>query len=109
MRLSHSCRPTSAKTGLGLVCAILLAWVSAVWAADQLRERIVYATFRPANTDIYLFDTPGSAPLQLTTDPALDYNPVFSPDGQWVIFCSELRGNPDLGRDAALAQCVRWS
>jgi Tol biopolymer transport system component len=60
------------------------------------QDRILYTTLRPANWDIYLFDGPGSEPRRLTDDPALDYNPVFSPDGRWVVFCSERRGNPDL-------------
>jgi len=95
MKLSCCCR-TAAKAGLGLGCALLFAWVLAAPAADQPRERIVYATFRPANTDLYLFDSPGGAPRRLTSDPDLEYNPVFSPDGRWVVFCSERRGNPDL-------------
>jgi Tol biopolymer transport system component len=57
---------------------------------------ILNTSIRPNNLDIYLFETSGSAPRRLTDDPALDYNPVFSPDGQWVVFCSERRGNPDL-------------
>lgn len=65
-------------------------------AADQLRERIVYTSFRPASMELYLFDSPGKASRPITTDPALNYNPVFSPDGRWAVFCSERRGNPDL-------------
>jgi Tol biopolymer transport system component len=57
---------------------------------------ILNTSIRPNNLDIYLFETPGRAPRRLTDDPALDYNPVFSPDGRWVVFCSERRGNPDL-------------
>ncbi|MDO8991227.1 MAG: hypothetical protein Q7U91_16500 [Sideroxyarcus sp.] len=64
--------------------------------ADADRERIIYTALRPANMDIYLFDAPGKAPRRLTEHPALDYNAVFSPDGRWVVFCSERRGNPDL-------------
>ena len=67
-----------------------------VQAAEQVRERIVYATFRPAGMALYLFASPGKGPERLTLDPGLDYNPVISPDGRWVVFCSERRGNPDL-------------
>jgi TolB protein len=94
-KFSYGCR-TAAKAGLWLGCTFLFAWALAATAADQPRERIVHATFRPANTDLYLFDTPGKTPRQLTSDPDLEYNPVFSPDGRWVVFCSERRGNPDL-------------
>ncbi|MBI5584306.1 MAG: PD40 domain-containing protein [Deltaproteobacteria bacterium] len=60
------------------------------------REAIFYTAIRPANWDIYLFERPEKPPRRLTTHPALDYNAVFSPDGRWVVFCSERRGNPDL-------------
>jgi len=59
-------------------------------------ETIVYATFRPANWDVFYFAGRGSAPKRLTDDPGLDYDAVLSPDGRWVVFCSERRGNPDL-------------
>src|SRR5262245_64384846 len=74
----------------GIITAVFLATM----AFSQ--DRIFYTTLRPANWDIYLFDGSGSGPRRLTDDPALDYNPVFSPDGRWVVFCSERRGNPDL-------------
>ncbi|HKQ79119.1 MAG TPA: hypothetical protein VJ810_35820 [Blastocatellia bacterium] len=60
------------------------------------QDRLIYTTLRPGNWDIYLFDGQGGEPRRLTDDPALDYNPVFSPDGRWIVFCSERRGNPDL-------------
>lgn len=59
-------------------------------------ESIAFATFRPGNWDIYYFASRGSKPRRLTDDPRLDYDPVISPDGRWVVFCSERRGNPDL-------------
>ena len=59
-------------------------------------ETIVYATFRPANWDVYYFAKRDSPPKRLTDDPGLDYDAVMSPDGRWVVFCSERRGNPDL-------------
>ena len=59
-------------------------------------EGLVYTTLRPPNLDIYLFDGPGHSPRPLTSDAALDYNAVFSPDGRWVVFTSERAGNADL-------------
>src|SRR5712691_11449193 len=45
------------------------------------RERIVYTMRRPANWHLYLFEGK-SSPKQITDDPALDYDAIFSPDGQ---------------------------
>ncbi len=60
-------------------------------------DRVAYTTFQPAsNWDIYLFTQPGQPPRRLTDYPGLDYDPVVSPDGRWLVFCSERRGNPDL-------------
>ena len=67
-------------------------------AQDRTRnpETVVYSSLAPANWDVYLFERPGARPRRLTTDPGLDYNPVVSPDGRWVVFTSERTGNPDL-------------
>ncbi len=59
-------------------------------------DRIVYTTLQDYNHDIYLRATPDAEWQRLTTDQANDYNPTFSPDGRWLVFCSERRGNPDL-------------
>jgi len=59
-------------------------------------DRIGYISFQPSNWDIYLFSRQGKAPKRLTAYAGLDYDPVVSPDGHWLVFCSERRGNPDL-------------
>lgn len=59
-------------------------------------ERIVFSSLRPSNWDIFHFESPGAEPTRLTDHPGLDYDAEFSPDGRWVIFTSERRGNPDL-------------
>jgi Tol biopolymer transport system component len=60
------------------------------------KERIAYSSLRASNWDVYYFAKPGTPPRRLTDSPGLDYDAVFSPDGRWVVFTSERRGNPDL-------------
>ncbi|MBI3210866.1 MAG: PD40 domain-containing protein [Candidatus Solibacter usitatus] len=50
---------------------------------------------RQDNTDIYVQQVGSGSPLRLTTDPAIDYNPVWSPDNHWIAF---LRSQPEDGK-----------
>jgi Tol biopolymer transport system component len=72
-------------------------------ASDLPRERIGYSSRRPVNRQLFLFGAK-AAPMQITDDPALNYDATFSPDGRWVVFCSERSGNPHLyALDSTLA------
>ena len=91
--------PTSrALAVLVAVSAVAGVLVGAGGAQDGAppRETIVYSTIQPSNWDLFLFESPGAKPRRLTTDPGLDYNGAFSPDGRWVVFTSERSGSPDL-------------
>lgn len=88
-----------------LFCGLLSLSVAAILASTRVsseaqdreaRERIFYISFQPGNLDIYYFAKPGSVPRRLTEDFGLDYNATLSPDGRWVVFTSERRGNPNL-------------
>ncbi len=67
-------------------------------AADIVADpgQVVFSSLRPGNWDIFHFPTPGGPPKRLTDHPGLDYEATFAPDGRWVVFTSERRGNPDL-------------
>ncbi len=93
------------KSGRAPAVAVLLVLVVVAVATDRaqgtqdaepVRETIVYSTIQPSNWDLFLFDAAGTKPRRLTTDPGLDYNGAFSPDGRWVVFTSERSGSPDL-------------
>ena len=71
-------------------------------AADLPTERILYTTRRPTNWQIHLLQ-PGAPTRRLTDDAALSYDAAFSPDGRWLVFCSERSGSPQLWA-LALAQ-----
>lgn len=46
--------------------------------------------------DIYLVDAAGGVARPVTTHPAHDYHPVFSPDGQTIAFSSNRHGSYDI-------------
>jgi len=51
-------------------------------------DRVAFTWTGPKqdNTDIYVQQIGAGSPMRLTTDPANDYNPVWSPDGRWIAF-----------------------
>ena len=46
--------------------------------------------------DIWIADTDGSHARRLTSDPATEKDPVFSPDGKWLAFSASYEGNRDI-------------
>ncbi|HEY2017533.1 MAG TPA: protein kinase [Bryobacteraceae bacterium] len=61
---------------------------------SQDGKMLAYASDRNGNgnLDIYVQQVGGSDPLQLTANPADDYEPVFSPDGTQVAYRSDRDG-----------------
>jgi Tol biopolymer transport system component len=59
-------------------------------------ERVMYSSYRPQGWDIWKSNGTTGSINQVTTHEALDYNPVISPDGKWVVFTSERLGNPKI-------------
>jgi Tol biopolymer transport system component/tRNA A-37 threonylcarbamoyl transferase component Bud32 len=53
---------------------------------------IYYDSDRSGNSDIWRIPAAGGQPQQLTTDPAPEFQPRPSPDGQWVVFHSMRNG-----------------
>jgi len=46
--------------------------------------------------DLYVVDSEGGEAKQITSNPAYDYSPVWSPDGKTVVFSSDRYGNFDI-------------
>ncbi len=60
-------------------------------------ETLAFASTRNSeHPDIFLKHVDGFAITQLTSDPADDIQPRFSPDGEKVVFCSNRTGNWDI-------------
>jgi Tol biopolymer transport system component len=51
---------------------------------------------RPLSGDIYVMNVDGSGMEALVTDPANDAHPVWSPDGQRIIFTSQRNGDEEI-------------
>ena len=58
-------------------------------------SRFVFVTNRDGNDDIYVADGDGRNPVQLTSSPANDHDPAWSPDGTQIPFPSNRTKDPD--------------
>lgn len=72
-------------------------------------RQILYASNwenpRSRNFDLYLIDSnTGGEPVPVTRDPDFDGFPMFSPDGKWLVFCSNRGGKVEGETNVFLAQ-----
>ncbi|MGH8951633.1 MAG: TolB family protein, partial [Acidimicrobiia bacterium] len=70
-----------------LVGSLLVAWASMASAGSAMAASthdvnglIVFASTRDGNSEIYVMRKDGSNQTRLTSDPASDFDPVWSPD-----------------------------
>lgn len=66
-------------------------------SVDPTGQWLAFASTRHRQTsDIYVKAVNGTTLTQLTSDPANDAMPAFSPDGRRIAFCSDRTGNWDI-------------
>lgn len=76
--------------GLGLVVGLSMIPDSAEAARTA---KIVFASNRDGNSEIYIMNPDGSGQVNLTHHRDHDYSPVWSPTGRQILFASERSGN----------------
>ena len=59
-------------------------------------QLIAFTSRRDGNEEIYVMNTDGSDPTNLTNHPAADNFPLWSPDGQRLAFVSDRSGKPEV-------------
>ena len=79
-----------------LFLLLLALMVASDTTAQGFEPRIVFASNRDGDWDIYSMDANGGNLLQLTDHPKSDEDPACSPDGRRIAFRSERDFKPDL-------------
>ncbi len=96
--------PKSQKTILPVLGATLAIAIASSSSADAQEQTLLLR--QPALSenqiafvyggDIWLCDRQGHEPHRLTSHPAAEFNPHFSPDGQWIAFSAGYENNVDV-------------
>jgi Tol biopolymer transport system component len=77
------------------ICLFALATTSSFCLGA---DRIVLDRLGPTQATILVSNADGSGERALTQPGSLDYNPSWSPKGDWIVFTSERAGSADLYR-----------
>jgi TolB protein len=90
------------KTFARAIAAVVLTFCGFAPAHHALATRpayeIVFASFAPLDSDIFIADADGSHATAFLANPELDSNASFSGDGKWVVFTSRRAGTSDIYR-----------
>lgn len=61
-----------------------------------LDDRIVFSSDRVDNDEIWVMNSSGGNLERVTNNPALDWEPTWSPDCEWIVYQSNRSGNWDI-------------
>jgi Tol biopolymer transport system component len=62
------------------------------------RYIVYWARDLDSDRDVWMIPSGGGQPVRITRDPWLDWNPVWSPDGTYIYFCSNRGGSMGIWR-----------
>lgn len=65
------------------------------WTPDG---KIVFSTNAGGNRDLWMMEADGTNPHQLTNDNFVNYAPVVTPDGRYIVYVSEKAGKSNIWR-----------
>lgn len=71
-------------------------WDPAWSPPEDEPRRIVWSSLRDLNLELYVMDADGENRVRLTSHPARDWYPMWSPDGRRIAFSSDRAGNEDI-------------
>jgi Tol biopolymer transport system component len=83
------------------LCVLTFASVTVFCSAA---DRILFLRLGPRQATLFISNPDGSGEQPLTQSGSLDYNPAWSPKGDWIAFTSERAGS--LGR--SLSHSPGW-
>ena len=78
-----------------LFCVLAFACATVLCSAA---DRIVFLRLGPRQAALFISNADGTGEQALTQQGSLDYNPAWSPKGDWIVFTSERASSADLYR-----------
>ena len=77
------------------LCALAFALTATICSAA---DRILFLRIAPTHAGLFISNADGSEEQAVAKSNSLDYNPAWSPKGDWIVFTSERAGSADLYR-----------
>jgi Tol biopolymer transport system component len=83
------------KRSLFVAACCTTVWIPSL---AQAADRVLFLRIAPTKAGLYLSQADGSGEHALAPSTSLDYDPAWSPKGDWIAFSSERNGSADLYR-----------
>jgi dipeptidyl aminopeptidase/acylaminoacyl peptidase len=90
-----------------LACAALSAWAGMAAAQAPTTTALAIAVRRLGDIDVWVVDEDGSNLRRVTTHPAIDGGPSWSPDGERIAFSSKREDAAPPNDKRAVLLCAR--